>query len=76
MNWISVKDSLPSLHEDVLVFVEGISYNSGPYKSIDISNLTELYGEGFKVEGIEWNCTMSCKEVVTHWMPLPEPPIR
>ena len=47
MKWISVKDRLPPLDEDVLVFVSGFSYNSGPYQTICISNLNTYYGNNF-----------------------------
>jgi len=74
MKWISVKDKVPKLDEEVLVYVHGISHNSGPYQIISLSYLTQFFGKDMKPEGIEWICKMSCDETVTHWMPLPEPP--
>ncbi len=73
MNWIKAEDRLPNVDTDVLVFVEGISYNSGPYKEISISFITNWYAFDNKT-GLEWSCTMSNREIVTHWMPLPDAP--
>ena len=72
MEWISVKDRLPDLDAEVLVYVNGNSFNNGPYSDIGISYLTKYYGDRY--EGWDWSCTMSNQEVVTHWMLLPEPP--
>lgn len=74
MDWISVKDKLPQLDEEVLVYVNGVSHNSGNYETVSLSYLTQYYGENFEAEGIEWSCKMSCLETVTHWIPLPPPP--
>jgi hypothetical protein len=73
MEWISVTDRLPEIDIEVLVFVEGISYNTGPYKAIGISYLRTWKGAN-ETEGIEWTCSISCNDKVKAWMPLPLPP--
>mgnify|MGYP006921365312 CR=1 FL=1 len=65
MNWISVKDKLPEIMEDVLIRVKCLSYynvEQGCYKGND-----------------EWiNCWYSRRNKnlypVSHWMPLPDSP--
>ena len=62
--WISVEDALPETTERVLI------YRFSPYGSgwaIDIDRYHELFG-GW-LESNEYN------RRVTHWRPLPEPPI-
>lgn len=57
-DWISVKDSLPELYVNVLVFTEG--------GTIDVDCLERImsWGEDFYNYG----------QNVTHWMPLPQKP--
>lgn len=67
--WISVKDRLPNENECVLVIVSG-----KPSENITLDGAYEL-AEYDPVEGWilemwpEWGSA-----VVTHWMPLPQPP--
>jgi hypothetical protein len=66
--WISVKQQMPDVHEEVLVNIV--------YPIERIEKLAYRF-EGNKVEwfvlpdpqGYFWN-----EEWITHWMPLPEPP--
>lgn len=64
MEWISVKDRLPSIGENVLVYDE---------RFIDISI---GYISDFLNYRKTWivDCGESVSDTVTHWMPLPEPP--
>ena len=67
--WISVKDRLPDYMGEVLVIVSG-----KPCENITLDGAYEL-AEYDPVEG--WILEMWpewCSGVVTHWMPLPEPP--
>lgn len=67
--WISVKDRLPEDMGEVLVIVSG-----KPHENITLDGAYEI-AEYDPVEGWilemwpEWR-----SGVVTHWMPLPEPP--
>lgn len=65
--WISVKERLPRLHTDVLVYRRSVC-RMGGYSSIEYVTL----GHG---EVPMWsNDFQTWKSEVTHWMPLPEPP--
>ncbi len=65
--WTNVKDRLPKAHELVLVFGE-----DGVFRA---------YTDGDK-EHPSWQCSPTgsyasdgCVFCITHWMPLPHPPI-
>jgi hypothetical protein len=60
--WISVKDRPPENRERVLAFLEGGSQYLAVFREGKVLN-------GFFVYGIGTGLTL-----VTHWMPLPEPP--
>ena len=67
--WVSCKDRLPKETGNVLAIVSG-----NPYKNITLDRAYELAeydpDEGWIIEmWPEWEGA-----VVTHWMPLPEPP--
>ena len=66
--WISVKDRLPETNELVLVIASG-----NPEKNITLYGACELaeYDSGGWILEM-WPEWMGA--VVTHWMPLPEPP--
>nr|DAQ76224.1 MAG TPA: Protein of unknown function (DUF551) [Bacteriophage sp.] len=66
--WISVKDRLPEIYEDVLVIASG-----NPRKNITLS-AAYCFGyisrDGWVIEEYpEWE-----NAYVTHWMMLPDPP--
>lgn len=58
MNWISVKDKLPEINQNVMVFIDRNHINHNP---IDFAFCTYTK-YGFSLSR------------VTHWKPLPEPP--
>ena len=73
MKWISVKDSLPSLYDYVLVFEVP---NSCP-SVISVARYTgkeweHLYGGIGCYMDIQWEID---SEKITHWMELPWPPV-
>lgn len=59
--WISVKERLPDRFEYVLVYCKGLR------RDIFVSYGYRYDDTGWYVDGIYTT-------VVTHWMPLPEPP--
>ena len=59
--WISVKDRLPEKTGSLIVFCDGIS-DCGYY----FHDTKDFDADGMADGG---------NEIVTHWMPLPEPPI-
>lgn len=56
--WISVKDRLPELYVDVLIFTKGGTI------AVDCLERIMSWGEDF----------YNYEQNVTHWMPLPKPP--
>lgn len=67
--WISVKDSLPEIRKEVLVYSYEDEINNGMYVA--------------RIDGLNWNgspswlysyCCGNHVPNVTHWMELPEAP--
>lgn len=64
--WIPVSERLPKTSEDVIVFAYG--------NMIRIWSLERIH---YTTADVYWECEDGSHEevdVVTHWMPLPEPP--
>ncbi len=71
--WISVKDRLPEKDQAVLFFEkDGRSAISAVYT--DDKNKYNRWEENCNCGGIERESNFHQSEI-THWMPLPEPPI-
>ena len=72
--WISVKGRLPEESGNYIVCCDdsSYSYGEGIWYSSDVVVVSEYYeGSWIWYEGgTEW----SLENIVTHWMPLPEPP--
>ena len=65
MNWISVKDYIPELMKDVLVY-------DARNKNMAVGSLWKKEDDSyFWKDSSGWMLTIG---EVTHWMPLPEPP--
>lgn len=64
MRWVSVQEELPIVNQNVIVF-DGVSVKDFYY----FNNLGE-FRSFYEEEGIQHK-----NENVTHWMPLPVPPI-
>ena len=73
MNWISVKDKLPEEDGWYLVFAPGYWGNSRIYglDGMAYSNFKQNYKKHW---GIERGTSRGWVGIITHWMPLPEPP--
>ena len=59
--WISVKDRLPQVKEDVLIYD---SQHCNIYKAWYISDIDVWFSNEYLPQFIN----------ITHWMPLPKPP--
>ncbi|UEA17557.1 DUF551 domain-containing protein [Pasteurella canis] len=66
--WISVKDRLPEIGQQVIAIIDGVA-------QITIYDCEEWFAYNFEwIDGTEWNGTHVNIEQVTHWRPLPPPP--
>jgi hypothetical protein len=64
-HWISVEERLPEPYQNVLTCAQ---------KLFGVDRLL-VYGIDYTLDNGEWACGgESYKTMVTHWMPLPEPP--
>ena len=61
INWINVDDKLPATRKTVLIYDEYEGVSTGYYDSD--------YAKFRSIEDVYRSCN------VTHWMPLPEPPV-
>jgi hypothetical protein len=64
MYWISVKHQLPEINQYVLTYEAGY-----PLMRIKVNYLLDIPGNQIKF-------SYGKTDRITHWMPLPEPPIR
>ena len=77
MDWISVKDRLPDDEQEVLVIAHGWGGRLvyvGSHKRVEAQKswLTGITNESS--EWSLWGWSYLKEPIVTHWMPLPEPP--
>ena len=77
--WISVDDRLPSDEQDVLVMAHGWGGRLvyvGSHKRVEAQKswLTGITNKSS--EWLLWGWSYLKEPMVTHWMPLPEPPKR
>ena len=78
VGWISVKDKLPEPEQDVLVIAHGWSgrlLHIGSYQRME-AETSWLTGVTSKASDWSlWGWSYLREPEVTHWMPLPEPPM-
>lgn len=78
VGWISVKDKLPEPEQDVLVIAHGWSGRLlyiGSYQRVE-AETSWLTGVTSKASDWSlWGWSYLREPEVTHWMPLPEPPM-
>ena len=77
MEWISVKDRLPDDEQEVLVIAHGWDGRLvyvGSHKRVEAQKswLTGITNKSS--EWSLWGWSYLKEPMVTHWMPLPEPP--
>lgn len=75
--WISVDDRLPELGEWVLVYTDDGEFTQGLY-SIRKRKDGTIYHDGWDYLTLMEHGCGCCSDdgtVVTHWIPLPEPPL-
>lgn len=73
--WISAKDRLPEMYEEVIVAVPFVFEDeNGPTNQKGCAVVTSRLVED--PQGAKWNIHIEEKWVnhITHWMPLPAPP--
>ena len=76
--WISCDERLPEIDEPVLAWVEGTLCSLVRFDDGDGWLWAMCDGWPFRKENGEWECDSNCDDeyLPTHWMPLPERPIR
>ena len=67
-HWISVKDRLPNPEERVLVFVKALGKIDNIHKDVITTNWITSSGNWID------NWKGIGNYIITHWMPLPDPP--
>jgi len=68
--WISVKDRLPE--EKINILVSGLDYGKGPGRHYLVA-MRDKFNVFLLCDGNNGHCEEL--EHITHWMPLPEPPV-
>lgn len=74
-NWISIKEQLPDLEQDVLLY-DDWKAKEGKVGDIRVGYLSEFVTRKTS-EGKTYHCEWRGTEFafnITHWMPLPSPP--
>lgn len=77
--WISVKDRLPEEGKEVLVFAIGKLDNFIGETAIAISDYTNISLVPQIIHRMGWRAPWQyflTDYEITHWMPLPEPPVK
>lgn len=80
-NWVSVEDRLPEYDDKILVACKNFIDTPGKimYTSLFIRcgkrTATNKHGNVFHVDGENGSFSDKCGlGIITHWMPLPDPP--
>ena len=68
MRWISVKDKLPNDHQEILTYWPGYDQIQVQRFYLNYANLGPWWMFGWQNHSVEAGR-------ITHWMPLPSPPV-
>ena len=76
-DWISIKDKLPELNQEILVLEQGYSVTGETYYSdVWIARYIGYRGKRHFVQSLGYNPQNKSSsfpyDEVTHWMPMPE----
>lgn len=72
--WISVEDDLPCNHSDLVLTYKGIRFSTK--RVLVMTDIHTLFlCEMKKDDACGWIWNISTKDKITHWAPIPEPPI-
>ncbi|MCZ2129210.1 MAG: DUF551 domain-containing protein [Bacteroidia bacterium] len=77
MQWVAVSERLPEMEVNVLLFDDWKSTDGERMQDMKVGYLYE-YTTRKTADGIAYSCEWRGHEFlfnITHWMPLPEPPI-
>jgi hypothetical protein len=73
MEWISIEEALPQENQRVIYYFRHTGISIGIYNRVEypkeIAGQSGIYGNAFSGRG------GFLVDDVTHWMPLPEPPV-
>lgn len=76
IEWIDIKEKLPELEKDVLLFDNWKNTDGEVRQDIKVGYLSEFTTRK-TLEGVTHCCEWSGHDFlfnITHWMPLPKPP--
>jgi hypothetical protein len=76
--WVAIKERLPELEQDVLLFDDWKTTDGERRQDIIVGHLSEFTTRKTS-EGLTYYCEWRGTEFafnITHWMALPEPPCR
>jgi hypothetical protein len=72
MSWIDVKDKLPNEGELVLVYAPECFINNETENGYTFGMMDKNGLMAYAIGG--YDCGYTSAMIITHWMPLPEPP--
>jgi hypothetical protein len=72
MEWISVKDRLPEIEQEVLAYGELVDGDKKVYPYMAVCHIYSITKYA-TFQNIEWR--YGGNDGITHWMPLPPKPI-
>lgn len=73
MEWISIKDRLPKMGQDVIVSIEDPTEDCA---GMVMPLIFCIEGNGFGFHCVTVTGVLDFSDGVTHWMPLPKPPTK
>jgi hypothetical protein len=74
MDWVSIKDALPALDTEVLVFTRTKKWKYAGATHIQVAKMYKVLSCGCEEQYTDDTPRWTCMEDVLFWMPLPEGP--